>query len=134
MAAVSLGCGKSEPIAIGEVCRNEAGKIVTVEGYLRLPEATGPESTGGDPRDTYTLLLVERPNGTGGFLITNIKATSAREPNRIGNLPLSYTYDNLRVFTDRGNTVSARDRIAVTGKVAKSSDGCELDVLKIDEP
>ncbi|CAN5413690.1 hypothetical protein BH10ACI2_BH10ACI2_00720 [soil metagenome] len=132
-AILAAGCNSVQKrVAMADVCQKDQGSIVSVEGYLRLPILNNEESRDEESQNTYTLLLVERPNGTGGFLTTSTRATVTNEPNRIRDLPVSYTYNDFSVFTDTGQVASADDRVIVTGHVYRNAKPCILKIDKIE--
>ena len=128
-AVLSSGCGRvAEKVALSDVCQKEQNAVVNVEGFLRLPIVNNDDPSA----PVYTLLLVERLNGTGNFLTTQVPATDKNEPNRIGTLPASYTYKDFHVVTNNGKTASSNDRVNVTGEVSKRDSGCVLKISKIE--
>ena len=132
-AVLIAGCNSSaRRVVLSDVCQSEQGNVISVEGYLRLPILNHDESSDSESQNSYKLLLVERPNGTGGFLTTSTRATVTNEPNRIRDLPVSYTYNDFQVFTNTGEAASADDRVIVTGEVRRDIKPCVLRIDKIE--
>jgi len=126
-------CGDgSVMMPVSEVCRNPERSRVRVRGYLRLP--ISQELVVREPvrAEEQRLIIVEKSNGTGAFVSTTALTTNSAEPNRIGSLPISYTYDDLHIFTDSGRQVSADEVVNVTGEVMKTEVRCVLKVTKIE--
>ncbi len=120
-------------VALGNICHEPENGAVRVEGYFRLPQVSdwvGDDGGSGE----YRLLFVEKPNGGGSFITATIPSTGSHEPNRIDALPASYTYDDVRINTNSGRSISARERLAITGRVLKNSKPCLLRIEKIDTP
>ncbi|HQZ94685.1 MAG TPA: hypothetical protein PLP21_00125 [Pyrinomonadaceae bacterium] len=129
---VVFSCGtRMRTVALSDVCREPSDNAVKVEGYFRLPQVSdwiGDDYGSGQ----YRLLLVEKLDGGGSFVTATVSATGSHERNHIDALPASYTYDDVRINTDSGRTVSARERVAVTGRVQKDSNPCILRIERID--
>jgi hypothetical protein len=64
--------------------------------------------------------------------MATIPASGWHEPNRIETLPISYTYNDLKINTSSGKTVSADEKLTVVGKVSKVSKPCILQVEEIE--
>lgn len=132
--AVASLCGCREgakAVSFADVCREENHALVALEGYMRLPVLMEERVL---EQGTRQLLLVEKENGTGGFLPIMAQDSKTKEPNRIAELPLSYTYKDLRIYTEDGSTVSASERLRVTGEVVKDLNSCVLKVQRIETP
>lgn len=127
-----FSCGtRMRTVALSDVCREPSDDAVKVEGYFRLPQVSdwiGDNHGSGQ----YRLLLVEKLDGGGSFITATVSATGSHERNHIEALPASYTYDDVRINTDSGRTVSAGERLTVTGRVLKDSDPCILRIERID--
>lgn len=123
---------KSERTTFGEVCAKGNQARVELEGYLRLPGAPNAEMIPA-PSFGY-LLLVEKSNGTGAFLYALVGKGNAREPNRMRELPASYTYADFHVFADDGAEILSDERVKVTGEVIKEKNLCVLKIGKIETP
>lgn len=130
----AFSCGsRVRSVALGTVCREPEHATVKVEAYFRLPQVSD-WSGDDDGTGEYRLLLVERPTGGGSFITATVSGTASNEPNRIAALPASYTYDDVRINTDSGRTVSAGEKLAITGHVLKDSKPCILRIEKIETP
>jgi hypothetical protein len=132
LAVFSCGTGM-RTVAMSDVCREPSDGAVKVEGYFRLPQVSdwiGDDHSSGQ----YRLLLVEKLDGGGSFITATVSATESHERNHIEALPTSYTYDDVRINTDSGRTVSAGERLTVTGRVLKDSSPCILRIERIDTP
>lgn len=130
-----LSCGMAPAtVAVHEVCRQPDNKRVSVEGYLRLRQSSEQETSDTGATNRYNLLLVEKSSGTGAFIAVSIPGTGSHEPNRIEELPVSYTYKDVRINTNSGKQVTTDDRLIITGSVMKESKPCVLQVDKIDTP
>ena len=116
-------------VSFADVCREENHALVALEGYIRLPALMEER---GLEKGSRQLLLVEKENGTGGFLPVMTQDSETKEPNRIAHLPLSYTYKDLRIYTEDGSTVTSNDRLRVTGEVVKDLNSCVLKIQKIE--
>lgn len=135
MMAVCCSCGNTPAtVAINEVCRQKENGRVSVEGYLRLRQSSEQELASQMDANRYNLLLVEKSSGTGAFITVAIPGTGSHEPNRIDELPVSYTYNDVRINTNSGKQVTTDNRLLMTGSVVKESKSCVLQVDKIDTP
>ena len=135
IATAICSCGITPAtVAVHEVCRQTDRKRVSVEGYLRLRQSSEQETSDTSNAKLYNLLLVEKSSGTGAFITVSIPGTGSHEPNRIDELPVSYTYNDVRIYTDSGKQVTTDDRLVITGSVMKESKPCVLQVDKIDTP
>lgn len=124
------GCREgAKAVSFADVCREEDHTVVSLEGYMRLPVLM---DEAGTVKGTRKLLLVEEENGTGGFLYVLAKDSRTVEPNRIAELPLSYTYKDFRIYTEDGRTVSSSERLRVTGEVFKELNSCVLKIQRIE--
>lgn len=83
-------------------------------------------------RPEHILIIVEKENGTGTFVNAVVRTTDSHEPNRIASLPSSYTYADLHIITDSGIETSLKDRLKITGRIAKDSKPCILEIEKIE--
>lgn len=130
------GCAKSgEPVSFADVCLNENDAVVSIEGYLILPNYMSPATNQKDGTINYQLYLTLQPDGKGQTVLTSVAGTSSNEPNRIADLPsMGYTYKDFQIFTDQGSTVSAADKVRVTGKLVKNTNSCQIRVEKIEAP
>ena len=129
-AASFCGCREgAKAVSFADVCREENHALVALEGYIRLPALMEERVT---EKGSRQLLLVEKENGTGGFLPVMALDSKTKEPNRIAELPLTYTYKDLRIYTEDGTTVSSNERLRVTGEVVKDLNSCVLKVQRIE--
>lgn len=135
MMAALCSCGNTPvTVAVHDVCRQSDNKRVSVEGYLRLRQSSEQETSDITATKHYNLLLVEKSSGTGAFITVSIPGTDSKEPNRIDELPVSYTYNDVKINTNSGKQVTSDDRLLITGSVSKESKSCILQVDKIDTP
>ena len=135
MMAALCSCGMAPAtVAVHEVCRQADDKRVLVEGYLRPRQSSDQELTDPAAANRYNMLLVEKSSGTGAFITVLIEGTGSHEPNRMDKLPISYTYNDVRINTSSGQQVTADERLLITGSVMKESKPCVLQVEKIDTP
>ncbi len=132
-AACGISCFSStRSLAVGEVCGEKDNTHVRVEGFFRLPQAADWVADNGTGSSEYRLIFVEKLTGGGSFIKATIPGTLSHEPNRIEDLPASYTYDDLKINTSSGKTVSADEKLTVVGTVSNGSKPCILQVEKIE--
>lgn len=129
LSASAISCG-TRSLAVGEVCGQNDSSRVRVEGFFRLPQAADWVTDNG--MGEYRLILAEKLTGGGSFIRATIPGTNSHEPNRIETLPVSYTYDDLKINTSSGKTVSADEKLTVIGKVSNGSNPCILQVERIE--
>lgn len=135
MMGFLCSCGRApSTVPVHEVCRQTDNGRVSVEGYLRLRQSSEQEITDQSGTNRYNLLLVEKSSGTGAFIAVSIPGTGSHEPNRIDELPISYTYNDVRINTSFGKQVTTDDRLIITGNVMNDLKPCVLQVEKIDTP
>ncbi len=133
---IYVGCSSS-PVesAVANVCVSEDASLVRTRGYLRLPMATDVILREPVPaEERRKLIVVEKPNGTGAFVTAFVTSTDRGEPNRVGVMPASYTYNDLHVYSNAGKVISPDEPVLVTGRVKKSAANCTLDVEEIEIP
>lgn len=132
-AAWGMSCiSSTRSLAVGEVCGEKDNTHVRVEGFFRLPQAADWVADNGTGSGEYRLIFVEKLTGGGSFIKATIPGTLSHEPNRIEALPASYTYDDLKINTSSGKTVSADEKLTVVGKISNGSKPCILQVEKIE--
>lgn len=125
----------SEPSTFADVCQKENESLVSIEGYLMLPNFMNPATNHKDGVTSYQLFLALQPDGKGQSVLTSVAGTRSNEPNTIADLsPMGYTYRDFRIFTDRGSTVGATDRVKVTGKLVRGTNNCQIVISKIEVP
>lgn len=130
---LSISCVRQPTaVALQDTCKQTDKQFVKIEGYFRLPESTDPLKQAGEHPGTQALLLVEKGNGTGSFVKAMVTMTSNKERNRLDTLPVSYTYDDLHIYTDSGARASPDEKIMVTGEVSRETIPCVLQVEKIE--
>ena len=131
--AFVAACGsQANSTSVTDVCRFSDKSSVRVEGYLRLPIAVDVVVREPVKTEEHLLIIVENINGTGAFVTTSVSTTKNNEPNKIAALPMSYTYDDLHIYSNSGKQITADDRVNVTGEVSKSENGCVLKISKIE--
>lgn len=135
IAVTALSCSfGTRSVAVADVCRESNDTPVRVAGYFRLPQVSDWVANGDGDAGEYKLIFAERLTGGGSFVKTTISGTGSNEPNRIAALPASYTYDDLRINTSSGKTVSPDERVFVTGRISKDPTLCVLRVEKVEIP
>lgn len=132
----SAACARSvEPTTFADVCQKENESLVSIEGYLILPNFMNPATGQEDGTTKYQLYLGLQPDGKGQSVLTSVAGTKSNEPNTIADLsPLGYTYRDFRIFTDQGSTVGAADKVKVTGQLVRGTNSCQIVVNKIELP
>lgn len=126
---------KGERASFADVCQKETGTLVSIEGYLVLPNFMNPATIQRNGAINYQLYLSLQQDGKGQSVLTSVAGTASNEPNRIADLPaMGYTYKDFRIFTDEGSTVGATDKVKITGELVKGPNSCQIVVNKIEVP
>ncbi len=126
-----IACSNAgERATFENVCQKDEGTLVSVEGFVLLPNFMKAESD-----KKYELFLAAQPDGKGGRVKTFFPVTTSGEPNRVGELPENgYTQKDLQIYTDAGAKVGALDRVKITGKVSRAETVCHIETGKIEMP
>ena len=134
--AFLTACAPSSQLAtFADVCQKQNDSVVSIEGYLILPNFMNPATSQKDGTTHYQLYLALQPDGKGQSVLTSVAGTRSDEPNTIADLsPMGYTYKDFRIFTDQGSTVGAADKVKVTGKLARGTNSCQILANKIELP
>ncbi|CAN5418400.1 hypothetical protein BH10ACI3_BH10ACI3_16520 [soil metagenome] len=135
LVLLASSCGMTaQKVALNQMCQQPDNALIRTEGFFRLPQTSDRSDMTDIEPDRYRLLLVEKSNGAGAFITAIVGGTDTKERNRIDMLPVSYTYNDFHINTDAGTQLSARDKVAVAGRVLKDSRPCVLRVERIETP
>lgn len=136
----AFSCGNSPPKIVDnkEVCAQPAETLITIQGYLSLPEmleVTKYMRDGQSIRINHKLFLMTEPEVSGEAVAVMVSGTNASEPNKIRSLPTNYRSDDLIAYSDGGETKTVRDLVKLTGIVEPNDkNGCQVSVTKIEDP
>lgn len=135
-AVVIASCaGTGEPSTYADVCQKENYTLVSMEGYLILPNFVNPATGQKNGTINYQIYLSLQPDGKGQSVLTSVAGTKSSEPNKIADLsPMGYTYKDFRIFTDHGSTVGAADKVKITGMLVKTANSCQIAINRIEVP
>lgn len=135
---------RGEQSIIDDVCQKGDGTLVTVEGFLLLPNFMNILISPQTGNVTYELFLATQPDGKSSSVKTLALVTHTNEANRIAELPPDgYTQSDLQIFTDTGESVGSFERVRITGKLFKNTirgaaslpgESCFLTIEKIEKP
>ncbi len=132
------GCSSPKPFEIKDVCAQPEGTDVIIQGYLSLPKTidTIQLTKGGRIMEVgYQLFLMTKADASGDSAKVTIWTTNKNEPNKIKPLPGGYTWNDLIVYSDKGEEIKAGKIIKITGKTAPDAKtGCAVSVTKIELP
>lgn len=133
-----FGCSSPKSFEIKDVCAQSVGTKVILQGYLSLPKTidTIQLTKGGSITAVgYQLFLMTKADATGDAVKVTIWTTTKSEPNKIKPLPGGYTWNDLIVYSDKGEEIKAGKMIKVTGEtVPDAKNGCAVSVTKIEIP
>ncbi len=110
---VLAGCSETPPtvgesVAFAEVCDQEGGRRVAVEGYLQFPDSfTGDSSV--------VLRMFETDSFQGQPVGVQIRFGD--QPNQIETVATSFTDDDMQVHLADGQVVGYGTRVKVSGSV-----------------
>lgn len=111
----------SEQSNLADVCQKEDGTLVTVEGFLLLPNFMNIQINSKTEPATYELYFAAQPDGKSASVRTTVPGTRSNEANHIAELPPDgYTQSDLRIFTDSGEPVNSFERVRITGRLSKN--------------
>ncbi len=135
----AFGCSSPKPFEIKDVCAQPEGTKVITQGYLSLPKTidTIQLTKGGKITAVgYQLFLMTKSDATGDAVRVTIWTSDKGEPNTIKPLPMSgYTWNDLIVYSDKGEEIKAGKIIIVTGEtVPDTKTGCDVSITKIEIP
>ncbi|MEZ5421628.1 MAG: hypothetical protein R2682_00865 [Pyrinomonadaceae bacterium] len=133
-----FGCNTGKQMEIKDACSQSNGTRVILQGYLSLPKTI----------DTITLkqgsnvmalgnqiFLMTKTDATGDAVKVTIWTTTNKERNKMKPLPSGYSWNDLVVYTDKGDEVKAGKLLKLTGDVRPDEKtGCEVRVTKIETP
>lgn len=138
VASWSNACSKPVRAELGDVCSEPEGTVVTVEGYIRLPEMMETIQQMRDGRITavgHQPLLAASADATRDAVKLTVWTTTAAEPNRIKAFSSDYSWEDWRFYADDGKEVPAGKVIRVTGEIVRDEKtGCAVSVTKIEQP
>ena len=134
MLLVTACSRRASAVAVSDACREPAGTIVMVEGFLRLPMSIDSPARHSDRLKEQMLIIVEKINGTGNFLTAAVRTSDSNERNHISTLPMSYTYADLQIITDTGSRITADDKVRATGRIVRDTRECVLEGETIQSP
>src|SRR5688572_32822189 len=78
------GCSRTgEQSTVAEVCRIDDGTLVSVEGFLQLPNFLEANMDPETEAAIYELVLAEQPDSKSPSIKTRISGTRDNKPNRI---------------------------------------------------
>ncbi len=133
-----FGCTSPKPFEIKDVCAQTEGTDAILQGYLSLPKTidTIQLTKGGAITAVgYQIFLMTKADASGDSVKVTIWTTAKNEPNKIKPLPSGYTWNDLIVYSDKGEEIKAGKMIKVTGEtVPDSKTGCAVSVTKIETP
>lgn len=131
-----FGCSSPKPFEIKDVCSQPKGTKAILQGYLSLPKTidTIQLTKGGKIMEVgYQIFLMTKADATGDAVKVTIWTTSKNEPNKIKPLPSGYTWNDLIVYSDKGEEIKAGKVIKITGEtVPDAKTGCAVSVTKIE--
>lgn len=110
---VLAGCSETPPtvgeaVAFAEVCEQDSGKRVSLEGFLQLPDSfTGDQSV--------VLRMFETDAFDGAPV--GVQMRFGNQPNQLEQVPTSYTDNDLQVHLNDGQIVGYGVRVKVSGSV-----------------
>lgn len=133
-----FGCSSPKPFEIKDVCAQPEGTKAVLQGYLSLPKTidTIQLTKGGKITDVgYQLFLMTKADATGDSAKVTIWTTNKSEPNKIKPLPGGYSWNDLIVYSDKGEEIKAGKIIKITGETTPDTKtGCVVNVTKIELP
>lgn len=133
-----FGCSSPKPFEIKDVCAQPEGTKAILQGYLSLPKTidTIQLTKGGAITAVgYQLFLMTKSDASGDAAKVAIWTTNKSEPNKIKPLPSGYTWNDLIVYSDKGEEIKAGKIIKITGETAPDAKtGCAVSVTKIELP
>lgn len=133
-----FGCSSPKPFEIKDVCAQPEGTKAILQGYLSLPKTIDTiqlKKGGAITAVGYQIFLMTKPDATGDAAKVTIWTSDKAEPNKIKPLPRGYTWNDLIVYTDDGNEVTAGKVIKITGETTSDQKtGCGIAVTKIELP
>ena len=126
LMAVLSGCGEGSPptpATVAELCTMESNTLVEVEGRFGLPTFLSCLDS---------LCRVNFGDGDNGVMVELI-ASAKPTSNMLRLPPREFTYDDLGVVLDDGNTVADRNTaVSVIGMVKRPSvNDCYLDAYTL---
>lgn len=131
-----FGCSSPKPFEIKDVCSQPKGTKAILQGYLSLPKTidTIQLTKGGKIMEVgYQIFLMTKADATGDAVKVTIWTTNKNEPNKIKPLPSGYTWNDLIVYSDKGEEIKAGKVIKITGEtVPDAKTGCAVSVTKIE--
>lgn len=138
LVILMFGCSSPKPFEIKDVCAQKEGTDAILQGYLSLPKTidTIQLTKGGAITAVgYQIFLMTKADASGDSVKVTIWTTAKNEPNKIKPLPSGYTWNDLIVYSDKGEEIKAGKMIKVTGEtVPDSKTGCAVSVTKIETP
>lgn len=138
LVILMFGCSSPKPFEIKDVCAQKEGTDAILQGYLSLPKTidTIQLTKGGAITAVgYQIFLMTKADASGDSVKVTIWTTAKNEPNKIKPLPSGYTWNDLIVYSDKGEEIKSGKQIKITGEtVADSKTGCAVSVTKIETP
>lgn len=135
---LSGGCAEPIRVELRDVCSKPAGTVVTVEGYILMPEMMETIQQMSDGRISgvgYQPLLTADTDAMRDAVKLTVWTTRNAEPNRMKELPSVIDRREVLVYSRDGKELEANRILRLTGEItADSASGCALDVKKIEEP
>jgi len=134
----AFGCSSPKPFEIKDVCSQAEGTKAVLQGYLSLPKTIDTiqlRKGGAITAVGYQLFLMTKADATGDAVKVTIWTSDKSEPNKIKPLPANYSWNDLLVYTKKGQEVTAGKEIKVTGEtVPDEKTKCSVSVTKIEVP
>jgi len=133
-----FGCNSPKPFEIKDVCAQSEGTNAILQGYLSLPETIDTIQLTKSGKITavgYQIFLVTKTDANGDAVKVTIWTTNKAEPNKIKAFSNGYSWNDLIVYSDKGEEIKAGKVIKITGEtVADEKSGCAVSVTKIELP
>lgn len=133
-----FACSKPVAVEIKDACAQPEGSSVIIQGYISLPkqiETIQLTRKGAIEAVGLQLFVMTKEDATGDSVRTTFWTTAKAEPNKIKPLSAGFTWNDLLVYTNDGQTAGAGKLIKVTGKVeANDKYKCHVNVNKIEMP
>lgn len=110
-----FGCRSSKPFEIKDVCAQPQGTGAILQGFLSLPKTidTIQITKGGAITAVgYQIFLMTKADASGDAVKVTIWTTAKGEPNKTKPLPSGYTWNDLIVYSDKGEEIKAGKMIA----------------------
>ena len=112
-------------VAVGEICKQKAGTMITAEGYLNLP-VNSLRCIDGQCQ----ISLNDASNGVSVRFV----ASATPEPGKLTMPPKQYTRNDLHVTLADGSSADHATRLRLTGPVHTAPKTCYLEAYTAERP